>query len=307
MAYSRHTRHWLLIIIVVVIVLALRAHSHQALAPLPYFDVQQPLVIAHRGGGGLRPENTLAAFRHATRLGVDVLELDVHESADGVLIVMHDERVDRTTNGNGAIKEMLAADIFKLDAAYHWLPTDHESKPNAIPPFRGEGIAPPKLIDVLNEFPEMRFNIEIKQYEPSISRAVCDALQAANVADRVIVAADDSTVSREFRDLCPDIPTGAYQSEVMWFMVNQKMHLLAFYQPKAYALEIPPSSHGIQLVDRNIVASARQQGMHVLPWTINDKTQMRQFLSDGVSGIITDYPDRLLSVIAEKITEQESE
>ena len=307
MTYTRHTRHWMLIIIIVVVVLGLRAKSHNALSPVAFFDSERPLVIAHRGGGGLRPENTLAAFRHAARLGVDVLELDVHASSDGVLVVMHDETADRTTNGRGAIKTMLAADIKNLDAAYHWLPEESSEQANAIPPFRGEGIAPPTLVDVLEAFPSMRFNIEIKQYEPSISAALCNVLHETKVHDRVLVAADNSAASREFRDLCSDIPTAAYQSEVVWFMLNQKAHLLAFYQPKAYVLEVPVESYGIPLISKSIVASARRQGMHVLPWTINDKSEMRKLLADGVSGIITDYPDRLLSVIAELDDELDKE
>ncbi len=305
MTYSRHNRHWALIIIVVVVVLALRALSHKTLPPKPFFESERPLVIAHRGGAALRPENTLAAFRHATRLGVDVLELDVHASSDGELIVMHDETVDRTTNGKGAIKDMPASAIKNLDAAYHWLPSE-ASSPDAIPPFRGEGIAPPTLSEVLAEFPKMRFNIEIKQYEPSITMALCTLLRDHNAVARVLVAADDSQTSLSFREECPEVPTGAYQSEVVWFMLNQKARLLAFYQPRAYALEIPPESHGVKLVSSSVVASARLQGMHVLPWTINSKAEMRQMLSYGVSGILTDYPDRLLSVLSEHKVEPDS-
>lgn len=87
----------------------------------PYFEnTNHPLVIAHQGGDGLWPSNTLFAFEHATELGVDVLEMDIHMTKDGVLVVSHDETVDRLTDGTGLIKEMTLSEVQALDAAYDW-------------------------------------------------------------------------------------------------------------------------------------------------------------------------------------------
>ena len=119
------------------------------------------LVFAHRGGGGLYPENTLEAFRYSAKIGVDVLELDVHSTSDGALVVMHDGSVDRTTDGSGKISEMTLEAVKKLDAGYKF------SSDNGLSfPFRGKGITIPTLQEIFDALPEMTFNVEPKQAEP---------------------------------------------------------------------------------------------------------------------------------------------
>ena len=98
---SRKARNWVLILIVMMFIIVIRATTSSPIQPTAYFDVPQPMVIAHQGGDGLRPGNTLVAFQYAVELGVDVLEMDVHASSDGILVLMHDTTVDRTTNGIG--------------------------------------------------------------------------------------------------------------------------------------------------------------------------------------------------------------
>ena len=118
----------------------------------------RPLVFAHRGGGGLFPENTLEAFKYSAEMGVDVLELDIHSTADGKLVVMHDATVDRTTDGNGRVNELTFDQLKKLDAGYKF--TNDGGKTF---PFRGKNITVPTLDEVFSAFPAMTFNIEPKQ------------------------------------------------------------------------------------------------------------------------------------------------
>ncbi|MFK7731088.1 MAG: glycerophosphodiester phosphodiesterase [Pseudomonadales bacterium] len=292
---NRATRGWVLVILMVVVILSLRATSKQTLPDHPYFERDRPLVIAHRGGAGLRPENTLIAFRHASRLGVDVLEFDVRQTLDDQLVLMHDDTVDRTTNGSGAVAEMTYAQLSQLDAAYHWLP-EGQGVEGSIPPYQGDGIQIPKLSQVLEEFPEYRLNIEIKESDELIAEATCELVKSAGAEQRVLIASEHASSINAFRLACPNTPTATSYSETVGFVVNQTVGLLGFYHPRAYALEIPPSSHGIEILTKGRVEDAAAQGMHVLPWTINDQQEMRRIIDLGVTGIITDYPDRMLQL-----------
>ncbi|HEX7955748.1 MAG TPA: glycerophosphodiester phosphodiesterase family protein, partial [Pyrinomonadaceae bacterium] len=129
--------------------------------PVPehqYFSQDRPdspLAIAHRGGAGLWPENTLHAFEHAAALGVDVIETDVRATADGEIVVFHDERVERTTDGAGEVRALTLADLKRLDAAHRWSPDGGRTYP-----LRGRGVTVPTLGEVFAALPEMRFNIE---------------------------------------------------------------------------------------------------------------------------------------------------
>ena len=128
----------------------------------------RPLVFAHRGGGGLYPENTLEAFKYSVSMGVDVLELDVHSTSDGTLVVMHDSQVDRTTNGSGQVNQMTLVQLKKLDAGYGFTPDGGKTYP-----YRGRGITIPTLQEVFDALPDKTFNIEPKQAEPSITKPLC--------------------------------------------------------------------------------------------------------------------------------------
>ena len=123
----------------------------------PFLAGGNPLVMAHRGGQGLWPPNTLFAFERAVEMGADILEMDIHASADGVLIVHHDDTVDRTTNGSGAIRDHTLTELKELDAGYHWSADGGETYP-----FRGKGMRIPTLEEVLEAFPKTRLNIDIK-------------------------------------------------------------------------------------------------------------------------------------------------
>lgn len=113
-------------------------------------EIKRPLVFAHRGGGGLIPENTLEAFVYSARMGVDVLELDVHATKDGALVVLHDASVDRTTDGRGRVNELTLDEIKKLDAGYLF-----SADGNQTFPFRGRGVTVPTLSEIFDALPEM--------------------------------------------------------------------------------------------------------------------------------------------------------
>src|SRR5829696_5003203 len=131
-------------------------------------DEGRPLAIAHRGGAGLWPENTLYAFERAAALGVDVIETDVRATADGELVVIHDEGVERTTDGMDRVGSLTLAELKRLDAAYRFSPDGGRSFP-----LRGSGVSVPTLREVFAALPHMRFNIEPKQGVPAVAAPLC--------------------------------------------------------------------------------------------------------------------------------------
>jgi glycerophosphoryl diester phosphodiesterase len=293
------TRNWLLIFAaLLLLVLANRLVPPPELVSV-YFDVARPMVIAHQGGDGLRPSNTLLAFQHAADLGVDVLELDVHLTRDGALVVMHDATVERTTDGSGALAEMTLEEVKTLDAAYHW--PHRISKPQGDERlYRGRGVKVPTLAEVVTRFPELRFNVEIKPAEADAGRAVCDELQRLGLADRVLVASFHPQAMDAFRDACPAVPTSGYESEVRWFYLQYRLGLWRFARPSTPALQVPRRAGGYDLTEAGFIAAATARGVHLDYWTINDPQEMRTLVERGAGGIITDRPDLLLKVLGRR-------
>ncbi len=265
--------------------------------PRPYkaYLTTRPLVMAHQGGADLAPSNTMAAFRNAAQMGVDVLELDVHTTKDGVVVVIHDATVDRTTNGVGSVHDLTLSELQKLDAGYRFSPDNGQTFP-----FRGQGVAIPTLQEVLSAFPALRINIEIKQANPPMEQAVAELIQQAGAQNRVLVVASNQDVIERFRALMPDVATGASESEVRGFFYAQTLRVSAFYRPTADALQVPENFGNIQVLSPHFVQAAHAREVAVHAWTINDPEAMRRLLAMGVDGIITDRPDLALEVLGRK-------
>jgi glycerophosphoryl diester phosphodiesterase len=254
--------------------------------------IGRPLVFAHRGGGGLFPENTLEAFRYSAQMGVDVLELDVHSTADGALVVIHDATVNRTTNGSGRVSEMTLAEIKKLDAGYRFSPDGEKTFP-----FRGRGITVPTLQEIFDSFPEMTFNVEPKQAEPSIVKPLCEMIRARKMSEKVIVGSFRQTAIDEFRQTCPEVATSATPGEVSEFLAFYKVGLGKSYSPPMQVLQIPERIGDLQIISRDFIETARKLNLQIHVWTINETEDMSRLIELGVDGIMTDYPDRLLKLI----------
>ncbi|MDL1900249.1 glycerophosphodiester phosphodiesterase [Anaerolineae bacterium CFX9] len=264
----------------------------------PWFRAEDPavLVIAHQGGDGERPGNTMSAFRHAVEIGADVLEMDVHSTADGVLVTIHDDTVDRTTNGTGRVNDMTFAELQALDAGYHW-PTLAEESDRDDRPFRGQGITIPALDDVLSAFPQMRYVIEIKQETPSIVQPLCDLLRRHNLQEATIVASFRPAVMYDFRQRCPEVATSAVEEEIRPFFFLTMAGLHRAYVPQAHALQVPEYAAGFQVVTPAFISAAHHHNIAVQPWTINDAETMQRMIDIRVDGLITDYPSLLLELL----------
>jgi glycerophosphoryl diester phosphodiesterase len=289
---------WLWVLLGVVAVLA-AAYAIAALlarpaAEYPFFAQfeQRPLVMAHRGGRALWPENTLYAFERAVELGVDVLEMDVHTSADGVPVVMHDDTVDRTTNGSGPIHSFTLEELKGLDAAYDWSPDDGQTFP-----YRGQGITVPTVEEVFAAFPDVALNIEIKQEEPSMVAPFCQLIREHDLVDQVLVASFHEETIDEFRATCPDVATSTSTSETVPLFVLSRLFLEATYGAPAEAAQVPEYRSGLHVLAPRFIDAAHNRYLEVHAWTINEEDDMQRMISLGVDGIITDYPDRLLELL----------
>ena len=278
-------------------IFALTSHPVE---PHPYFTSGDVLVIAHRGGRGLAPENTLAAFARSAALGVDVLEMDLRQSSDGALIVLHDRRVDRTTNGQGAADSLSLAQLKQLDAGYHFSPDGQTF------PWRGQGVAIPTLDEVFTAFPNMRFLIEIKDDSDALVSDFCRTIRRFELNDRVIAASFRSGPLESLRQTCPEVATSASSSVGMSFVFLHWLRLDAAYHPTSQAFQCPPRFGKIDLIDRRFIARAHAHNIQVHVWTINDPDAMQRYLDLGVDGLITDYPDRLLSILNRQPAEEAS-
>ncbi len=252
----------------------------------------RPLVIAHRGGAGLWPENTIYAFERARELGVDVLEMDVRVTADGVLVVMHDGTLERTTDGSGPINKLTLAQLKKLDAAFRWSPDGGRSFP-----LRGRGIGVPTLHEVFKAFPDIRFNIEPKQVEPSLVKPLCRMIRENGMTKKVMVGSFSAQVLAEFRGECAEVATSASPAEVSDFLAMKNGRPENAPRLKAQALQIPEYILGQNVLTREFVEAAHALELQVHPWTINDEESMKRLIELGVDGIITDYPDRLMALL----------
>ena len=251
-----------------------------------------PLVIAHRGGAGLWPENTLHAFERAAELGADVIEFDVRRAADGSLVVMHDATVERTTDGRGRVEELSLAELRRLDAAHRWTPDGGKTYP-----LRGRGVGVPTLQEVFEKLPRVRFNIEPKDESGAAVKSLCEIIRAHGAGERVVVGSFRQSLIEEFRRACPGVATSAGPAEASKFLALYRAGLASSYSPAMQALQLPEHVGGVRVLTSGFVEAAHGRNLEVHAWTINDAADMRRLLDAGVDGIMTDYPDRLLALL----------
>jgi glycerophosphoryl diester phosphodiesterase len=279
----------MLVLGVIFIVLAIIA---KPVSNHPFFDLNGVLVMAHRGGRNLLPENTLFAFENALAIGVDVIEMDVHSTQDGVIVVIHDDTVDRTTDGTGEIQNYFLDELQKLDAGYNWTPDQGVTYP-----YRNQGVIIPTLEDVFSAFPEAHMNIEIKQEVPSITEPLCKMIREYGMTERVLIASFDDDTIRNFRGDCPEVATTASEGEVRLLYGLSLAFLGRLYSPPAEAVQVPEYQGNIHVLTRDFVRAAQGRNMDVHVWTVNDADEVQRMLDLGVDGIITDNPDMLLDLL----------
>ena len=230
-----------------------RRGGQSDLAPKPR---DWPVNIAHRGGAEIAPENTLEGFRVGLRAGAGVLELDVHTTADGHVVVIHDAAVDRTTESTGTVREMTLAELKRLDAGYRFTRDEGRTFP-----YRGEGIRIPTLKEVYDEFTEVPINVEIKGERPGIEEAVWQVIEEAGAEDRTLVVSESTPTIRRFREVSGGrVATASSSAELISFYLLSRLGLSRSVRPRYQALQGPETYHGLRIVTPGFIRAAHGQG-----------------------------------------------
>ncbi len=250
----------------------------------------RPILVAHRGGARLAPENTLTAFRRAVHLwGADMLELDVRLTADGEVVVFHDASVERTTAGRGRVADLSLADLQALDAGATFVDLAGEAS------FRGSGVRVPTLAEVLVELPRTRLNVEAKCRE--VAGPLVEVVRRHRAEHRVLLAAEFEANRRDARGY--EGAWGASRSQLIPFQLLHGTPLSRAYTPACDVLQVPRRWRGRDVVTPRFVAEAHARNLPVHVWVVDDPHEMRELLGLGVDAIQTDRPDLLARVLHE--------
>lgn len=281
----------------VVALLSFAYPSAAAREELHPFLAGPPLSFAHRGDSMQYPENTMQAFASALRAGVDVLELDVHSSADGVVVVHHDETLQRTAGQAVAIRSLTYAELSQIDIAAQLDPSALPAQKRA--QFRGRGYRIPTLSEALRAFPESRINIEIKQKTPPMERQLFEVLVQEQALERSLVASGSGDSLRRFRALQENgAATSASMSEVLRFYAGCRLGRTM--RPPFDALQIPAKpTFGIDLGAADFIACAKRSRIQTHYWTVNDAAEARRLLAAGADGIMSDDAPMVAAVVRE--------
>jgi glycerophosphoryl diester phosphodiesterase len=253
----------------------------------PLLDLSARPVVGHRGNAAHAPENTLESFKQAVAIGVDALELDVHQSRDGHVVVIHDSTLDRTTDRSGRIERLTLAEIRAADAgARYTLDKGHSH------PYRGQGIRVPTLDEVLEAFPSMPLLIEIKT--PQASAATRQAVERHGAAGRCIVAAFDEAAMKPFRG--SSIPQGASRRDTAKLLWRAALRIPA-RRASFHVMCMPPLHRGIPLPVGGYARILEPVGVPVHVWTIDEVEDAKRLRRRGVRGIITNDPALIIGAL----------
>jgi glycerophosphoryl diester phosphodiesterase len=221
--------------------------------------------------------------------------MDLQTTSDGALVILHDRKVDRTTNGTGAVDGFTLSDLKKLDAGFRWSPENSRSYP-----MRNKGVTIPTLTEVFKDFPDTRINIEIKSSQVNTIQNLCRSIRDNRMSQKVMVACFDAGKLGEFRSICPEVATSAGASEAAIFYWLQWANLESAYSPNAQALQVPETYGDHRIATRRFVDAAHARNMRVHVWTVNQVEAMQRLIDLGVDGIMTDYPERLVKILKGK-------
>lgn len=241
---------------------------------------------SHRGGSLVAPENTLVAFRQSVQAWrTHVLELDVQPSRDGQVVVIHDDRVDRTTNGQGKVADHTLEQLRQLDAGWH------------LPAYRGTGVTIPTLQEVLTEFPDMHINIELKDGTDAFLALFAAEIGRHGAEERVCIGHVQEERSTALRALLPRCAFWFPQEAAARAVMASKAGMGIPPQEPWEVLSLPLVFHGMEVIDAALVRDAHARGKPVHVWTVDEETTMERLMDFGVDSIITDRPDLLRSVM----------
>jgi glycerophosphoryl diester phosphodiesterase len=253
----------------------------------PYLTHEYPLRFAHRGSTTLWPENTMVAFQGAVDLGYRYLEIDVHVSRDGRVVIFHDDRLERLTDGTGRVWERDWEELAGFDAAHHFDEAGGH-------PLRGTGVAIPLLEEAVEAFPDVLWNIDLKQ--AGVEAAVAGLVNRLGLHDRVLIGSFHDGRIRRFRRLIGGrVATSAGPREVAAALATVRLGRTPRGAADAY--QVPERGGPVPVATERFVEAAHRAGKQVHVWTVNDPAIMHRLLDLGVDGIVSDRPDLLNEVV----------
>jgi len=257
-----------------------------------YF-IPQPVVLAHRGDSLRFPENTMPAFKSAVEMKVDVIETDVHLSKDGKVVIWHEETLERISGDRRKITQLTWNEIQQIDAGALFSPDKGKTFP-----FKEKGITPVLLKTILNEFPNTKFNIDLKDNNLLLAEKYGQLLIELKCENRVVTASFNNKVLKHFRKLIPNATTSCTSIEVIKLLLLYKSGFLNIpFKYKNRILQVPEYQGKIKVLSKGFIKFLHKRGFKVHIWTINDKSEMKRLLKMGVDGIFTDNPLLLLDVV----------
>ena len=255
------------------------------------FFSPEPRIFAHRGDSANYPENTLSAFKSAEALGADVIETDIRRTKDRHYVIFHDEKLERITNGTGKVSDFTLDELKHLDAGYHWSPDKSAT------PFRGKGITVLSLEEALRELPGSRFNIDLKEDDPSQAGDYCDLLRKLDAVDRVLTASEYTGNLKAVRSILPSMATSASRWEVIGvFFLYKTSFLFAKKRFSADALQVPEFFGTSKIASKGMISEVQSKDLRVHVWTINQEKDMSRIINAGADGIMSDDPALLKRV-----------
>ncbi|HYV44948.1 MAG TPA: glycerophosphodiester phosphodiesterase [Myxococcaceae bacterium] len=263
---------------------------HPFLAGLP-----RTAFIAHRGGAGAKPENTLLAFVNAlTYCGADILEMDVHLTADGVLVVSHDDTVDRCTDGQGSISGMTLRDLKQLDAGYRFTTDGQEF------PYRGVGIKIPTFEEVLDAFPDARLNVEVKPDVQGLEIHFASLIRRKDAPRRLCCGSENDAVAERLSEALPEAchfyPRGALTTFAEYVWSGREPP-----RDDRFSVAEMPLYLGDQRLSQGALANAlRRRNKPLFVWVVDDPDELGRLYGEGVEGVMTDRPDVLAKLLGSR-------
>jgi glycerophosphoryl diester phosphodiesterase len=253
-------------------------------------DWLRPTAFSHRGGRLLWPENTLYAFQQSYDLGFRFFETDLHLTKDGVIVLFHDDYLDRTTDGSGDVWDYTLEELEGFDAAFRFGADQGW-------PFRGQGITVPTLEEVITTFPDICLTLELKQ--GGVERALVDLASKHDLWGRVIVGGFDDGWAKAVRVTSAGrIVASSGRRETRFFWAASRLGI--GLRTQAVALQVPVAYGNMTIVDARFLSAARKAGKLVHVWTVNDADEMHRLLDMGVDGLMSDRPDILKKVFEER-------
>lgn len=256
-----------------------------------FFDTELPIVFAHRGASGYFPENTILAFAEAIESGTNYIETDAHLTKDDIPVLHHDENLKDTTGKDKLIGDLRYDELKKLDAGFNFSPDGGKSFP-----FREKGIYVPTLDEVLRQFKEARFNIDIKDGKKKTAEVVLDVVKKRGAKGRVLIASKSKKALGVIRRAAPEVATSSSQGEVIRFLIMSILKRKISDKFPFCALQIPEAELGIWVSNPRLIEAAKDAGVQVHVWTINDEDDMRRLFDMGVDGIFTDFPEKGIEI-----------